>query len=93
MTKGNSVLQRILAAGLIVLGLVGIGTGVASATVWRESETVVASTPANEGSPLVLSEPGVLDMVADDVTITAKTPDDKPLTLEIGRASCRERVF
>jgi len=85
MTKGNSVLQRILAAGLIVLGLVGIGTGVASATVWRESESVVATTPADGSAPLVLSEPGVLDMVAGDVTVTAKTPEDKPVTLVIGR--------
>ncbi|MFJ2300042.1 hypothetical protein [Oerskovia paurometabola] len=79
------MLQRILAAGLIVLGLVGIGTGVASATVWRESETVVASTPADGSSPLVVSEPGVLDMVAGDVTVTAKTSADKPVTLVIGR--------
>ncbi|WP_336706513.1 hypothetical protein [Oerskovia sp. USHLN155] len=79
------MLQRILAAGLIVLGLVGIGTGVASATIWRESETVVATTPAGGSSPLVVSDPGVLDMVAGDVTVTAKTSDDKPVTLVIGR--------
>ncbi|MFD6166297.1 hypothetical protein ACFWFR_14005 [Oerskovia sp. NPDC060287] len=85
MTKGNSVLQRILAAGLIVLGLVGIGTGVAAATLWRESETVVATAAADASSPLVVSEPGVLDLVDGDVTVTAKTPDGKPVTLVIGR--------
>ncbi|MEK8228170.1 hypothetical protein NKG05_21990 [Oerskovia sp. M15] len=85
MTKGNSVLQRILAAGLIVLGLVGIGTGVASATIWRENETVVATATSDGSSPLVVSEPGVLDLVDGDVTVTAKTGGDKPVTLVIGR--------
>ncbi len=75
------MIRRILAAVLVVLGLVAIGLGVASATVWRSSDTVTADMP-NPTAPVVVVEPGVLGMVAESVTLTARAADaDAPVVL------------
>ncbi|WP_191829695.1 hypothetical protein [Cellulosimicrobium arenosum] len=79
------MLQRIIAAVLLVAGLVGVGLGVASATVWRDSDTVVATTSYAGDGTMLVTEPGVLDLVDDDVTIRATTPDDQVVTLVVGR--------
>lgn len=78
-------MQRILAALLIVLGLAGIGLGVASATVWRGADTVVAQAVPSGDAALVVTDPGVLDLVADDVTVTARVPEGQTVTLAVGR--------
>lgn len=85
LTKGNTVLQRILAALLIVVGLAGAGYGVASATVWRDSDTVVATATTADDGALLVTDPGVLELVGDDVTIRATAPGDAKVTLAIGR--------
>jgi len=79
------VLQRIIAALLLVGGLVAVGLGVASATVWRDSDTVVATTAYTGDGTLLVTEPGVLDLVAEDVTIRATAPGEQQVTLVIGR--------
>jgi hypothetical protein len=79
------VLQRIIAAVLIVGGLVAVGLGVASATVWRDSDTVAATTAFDGEGTLLVTEPGVLDLVDDGVTIRATVPDEQQVTLAIGR--------
>jgi hypothetical protein len=84
-SKGTLVLQRILGVVLVLLGLGGIALGVASATVWKDPDTAVATArPAGEGT-LVVTDPGVLELVDDDVTITATAPGDQKVTLAIGR--------
>ncbi|MGM0385030.1 MAG: hypothetical protein ACQERF_03470 [Actinomycetota bacterium] len=76
------MIRRILAAVLVVLGLVAVGLAVASATVWRPSDTVTASMPAQPTAPVVIVEPGVLAMVADTVTLTASAAaEDDPVVL------------
>jgi hypothetical protein len=79
------VLQRIIAAVLLVGGLAAIALGVASATVWRDSDTVVATTAFTGDGTVLVTEPGVLDLVAEDVTIRATVPGEQQVTLAIGR--------
>lgn len=64
------MIRRILAAVAIALGLAAIALGVASATVWRSADEVVAST-AQPAAPVVLVQPGVLGLVEPEVTVTA----------------------
>lgn len=79
------MLQRILGGVLVLLGLVSVALGVASATVWRDSDTVVATArPAGDGT-MVVTDPGVLGLVSDDVTVTASVPEGQKVTLVVGR--------
>jgi len=78
------VLRRIIAYVLVALGVVVIAAAIASATVWKSSDSVVATLESGEVA-LVVTEPGVLDMVADEVTVTATAPEGSPVTLAIGR--------
>ncbi|MCL1871606.1 MAG: hypothetical protein FWF90_14510 [Promicromonosporaceae bacterium] len=79
------MLRRLLGTVLIVLGLVSAGLGVASATVWRPSDAVVATAkPVGDGT-LVVTDPGVLELVGSDVTISATVPDKGKVTLAVGR--------
>jgi len=78
------VVQRFLAILLIVAGLGGIGYGIATATVLRESDTVVATaTPSGDGT-MVVTEPGVLGLVDDQVTVRATVPEGQKVTLALG---------
>jgi hypothetical protein len=78
------VVQRFLAILLILAGLGGIGFGIATATVLRESDTVVATaTPSGDGT-MVVTEPGVLGLVDDQVTVRATVPEGQKVTLALG---------
>ena len=78
------MVQRFLAILLIVAGLGGIGYGIATATVLRESGTVVATaTPSGDGT-MVVTEPGVLGLVDDQVTVRATVPEGQKVTLALG---------
>ncbi|WP_402466474.1 hypothetical protein [Isoptericola aurantiacus] len=79
------MLQRILGVVLVLAGLGAIVFGVASATVLRESDTVVATArPAGDGT-MVVTDPGVLGLVASDVTVTASVPAGQEVTVVVGR--------
>jgi hypothetical protein len=70
------VLQRLIAALLGVLG--------ASATAWRADDPLVATvTAAGDGRTLV-TDPGVLELAGDPVTVTVRAGED-PVVLAIGR--------
>jgi hypothetical protein len=79
------VLRKILSIALIVVGLAVIGLAIASATLWRDSETVTAALPTDPALPIVVTEPGVLDVVANEVTVKATAPDGGPVVLAVGR--------
>lgn len=79
------MLQRIIAAVLLVAGLVAVGLGIASATVWRDSDTVTATTAFTGEGTMLVTEPGVLDLVDADVTIRATAPGEQEVTLVVGR--------
>lgn len=79
------MLQRILGAVLVIAGLAAIAFGVATATVLRESDSVVATArPVGDGT-LVVTDPGVLDLVDPDVTVTASVPEGQEVTMVVGR--------
>ncbi|QTE28732.1 hypothetical protein [Pengzhenrongella sicca] len=79
------MLQRTFAAVLGILGLVCIGLGVASATVWRASDTLVVTAPAGESGTLVITAPGVLELGGSPVTVTARATGGTKVVLAIGQ--------
>ncbi|MBO0608452.1 hypothetical protein [Myceligenerans salitolerans] len=77
-------MQRFLAILLILAGLGAAGYGVATATVLRGSDTVVATaTPSGDGT-MVVTVPGVLGMVDESVTVRASVPEGQKVTLAVG---------
>ena len=83
--RERSVLRKLLGTLLILLGLASAGLGVASATVWRDPDTVVATAVPQGDGTLVVTDPGVLDLVSADVTVRATAPGETPVVLAIGR--------
>src|SRR5690606_34055740 len=70
-TKGLTVLRRVLAPALMGLGAVVIALAIASAMLWRPADELVATAGGLTGSHYLVTEPGVLDLAADDVAVTA----------------------
>ncbi|GAB6936694.1 hypothetical protein ACQP60_17415 [Isoptericola variabilis] len=79
------MLQRILGGVLVLVGLVAAALGVASATVWRDTDTVVATAKPTGDGTLVVTDPGVLGLVGGDVTVSASVPEGQKVTLAVGR--------
>lgn len=69
--------RKILAGLLALAGLAAATVGILSATVYRPSDTVTATMDAPT-TPILLIEPGVFPLVADEVTmvVTAPSPED-----------------
>ncbi|MBC7290882.1 MAG: hypothetical protein H5T83_06050, partial [Actinotalea sp.] len=78
------MLQRALGALLCVLGLVVAGLAVASATVWRAPDTLSATASAGSDGTVVMTDPGVLDLAAQEVTVRAEAPG-ATVVLALGR--------
>lgn len=81
------MLHRVIAALLCALGLVAIGLAVASATVWRPADALVASATAEPGHPLVATDAGVLDLAAEEVRLVAEVDGDGPVVLAVARTA------
>ncbi|MEU2202209.1 hypothetical protein [Isoptericola sp. NPDC019482] len=79
------MLQRILGGVLVLVGLAAAALGVASATVWRDTDTVVATAKPTGDGTLVVTDPGVLGLVGGDVTVSASVPEGQKVTLAVGR--------
>ncbi|MGO1582949.1 MAG: hypothetical protein ACTHXO_06970 [Actinomycetaceae bacterium] len=77
------MIRRLLAALLAVLGVVAIVLAVLSATTWRESDELTATLPEEPGTPILLTEPGVLDMAGDEVTITLTADEGEDIWMMI----------
>lgn len=77
------MVKRLIIAAVGVVGLVVIGLGVASATVWRADDILVAGT--SDGPHTLVTEPGVLELGGDPVTVKVTVPDKGQVTLAIGR--------
>jgi len=78
------VLKRFLPAAIVLLGLFVVGLGIASATLWKPLPTVRAvAIPADAGN-VVITAPGVLDLVSSEVTVRASAPGSR-VVLVIGR--------
>lgn len=79
------MLKRLITAAVGVVGLVVVGLGVASATVWRADDVLVAA--ATGDAAVVITEPGVLELGGDPATVTVTAPDEAPLVVAVGRDS------
>ncbi|TGY76973.1 hypothetical protein E5226_17420, partial [Cellulomonas shaoxiangyii] len=77
------MIKRLLVALVGVVGVVVIGLGVASATVWRADDVLVATVSADEH--ILVTDPGVLELAATEVTVTVEAEDDQPVVLAVGR--------
>ena len=81
------VKPRVLSIVLIVLGLLAGILAVASATIWRPSQTAVATLKPAATTAYVVTGDGVLNMVDSTVTITAKAKDaNSTVTLALARS-------
>lgn len=78
------MLQRLIAALLGVLGIAAIGLGVASATVWRADDPLVATAAPGGDTRTLVTDPGVLELAGDPVTVTVRA-DGSPVVLAVGR--------
>lgn len=76
---------RLIGAVLVLLGLVAAGTGVASATLWRPADEVRAEALAPGASTLLVTDPGVLELLAETVTARASGPQGQPIVIAVGR--------
>lgn len=79
------MLLRILAAVLAVLGLAAIALGVASATVWRPADTLTATATSADGTTLITTAPGVLELADPPVTVRATADDGAEVVIALGR--------
>ncbi|GEL99384.1 hypothetical protein [Cellulomonas terrae] len=77
------MLKRLTTAAIGVVGLVVIGLGIASATVWRADDVLVATTSG--GAHTLVTDPGVLELGGDPVTVKVSVPDDGTVVLAVGR--------
>jgi len=71
---------------LCALGAVALGLGIASATVWRPSDTLVAQAQGAPGTSLLVTDPGVLDLAADEVTVRASATSGT-VVIALGRSA------
>lgn len=78
-----TVLRRVVGVLLVVLGLASIAVAIASATVWRPSDVVTARASATDVA-MITTAPGVLDLVGEEVTLTARAPGGAPVALVLG---------
>ncbi|PFG40716.1 hypothetical protein ATJ97_3249 [Georgenia soli] len=79
--------RRTLAVALVVLGAIAVLAAIASATIWRPTDTATLSLPSRPEAPVVVSDAGVLDAVGPDVTIRATAGGDEPVVLAVGRTA------
>ncbi|RTE49037.1 hypothetical protein [Actinobaculum sp. 352] len=79
-------MRKIAGIALGVIGLLVAFLGVGKATIWSDDRQVTAEAVPSGDTAYVLTEPGVLDMVSDTVTITASGSDDADVTIAIGYA-------
>lgn len=80
------MLRRLIAIAAIVLGLAIMAAAVGSATIWRPDDQVTATLPADPEEAVVVSAPGVLNMVDDEVQVRlVGAGQETPLVLAMAR--------
>ncbi len=76
-------MRRIASAALATFGLVAALIGVGLMTIWAPGSTVSASVSQPEAA-FIRTDPGVIDLIGPEVTITAKADADADVTLAFG---------
>lgn len=77
--------RRIASAAASIIGLIVVILAVLSATLWRPSSLVQATSPTPD-QPYVVTERGVLGVVNSNVTVTASAPGQN-ITLAVAQAA------
>lgn len=67
--------RYVLPAAIIVIGLITGMFGVLQKTVWAPDDTRTASVQLDEPGPVIVVEPGVLNLYSTPATLTATTAD------------------
>lgn len=78
-------MRRIASAVLAAFGLIAVLTGVGLMTIWAPGSSVSASASAPEAA-FIETDPGVIDLVSPEVTITAQGDADADITLAFGHS-------
>ena len=85
MNKDTSVKLRISGAIIAVVGILAVVASIGSATWWRASDLLRATTPAASGAQYVVTEPGVLQL-SGAVTATATSAAGTTVEIAVGHA-------
>ena len=78
-------MRRIASAALATLGLIAALVGAGFMTIWAPESVVSASASAPEAA-FIQTEPGVIDLVGSDVTVTVTGDEDADVMLAFGLA-------
>ena len=76
-------MRRIASVALATFGLVAALIGVGLMTIWAPGSKVSASASAPDAA-FIQTDPGVIDLVGPEVTITAEAEGDADVTLAFG---------
>ena len=68
-------MRYVLPAVIIVIGLITGMFGILQKTVWAPDETRTASVQLDEPGPVIVIEPGVLNLYETPATLTATAAD------------------
>ncbi|XBH22103.1 hypothetical protein V5R04_02405 [Jonesiaceae bacterium BS-20] len=78
--------KKIISIILILLGLVALGLGIGSGTIWKPETSVTLKTGTLDKSVLVATNPGVVHQVNDAVKIQVTDPKGGKVALVTGRS-------
>lgn len=76
-------MRRIASTALATFGIIAIIMGIGFLTFWAPDGTVRAKASAPDAA-FITTEPGVLDLIGDDVSIEVEAPDDSDVILAFG---------
>jgi hypothetical protein len=79
-------LLPVLVAGLLALaGLAALSIGTVQRTLWLPDDEVTATARIAGSAPVVITEPGVLELRNGPVRVTARSRGGTPVLLAVGR--------
>ncbi|MBU4337347.1 MAG: hypothetical protein KJ548_12345, partial [Actinobacteria bacterium] len=77
------MLKRLVIAVIGAVGVLVVGLAVASATLWRADDVLVATVASDQA--YVVTAPGVIDVGGAPATVTARTSAGHPVVVVVGR--------
>ncbi|MCG2803646.1 MAG: hypothetical protein L6311_16360 [Cellulomonas sp.] len=77
------MLKRLVIAVIGAVGVLAVGLAVASATLWRADDVLVATVASDQA--YVVTAPGVIDVGGAPATVTASTSSGHPVVVVVGR--------
>ncbi|MGO1943609.1 MAG: hypothetical protein ACTH1Z_04310 [Ancrocorticia sp.] len=77
------MMRRIASTALATLGIIAMIIGIGFMTFWAPDGNVRATAAAPD-SAFIKTEPGVIDLVGEDVSISLEAPDDSDVIVAFG---------